>query len=262
MLMNKVRFHGVPPFTTILVHGGPGAAGELYHLSEDLSDCTGIIEPIQTRDTVAGQIEELSEIIDTAIPPITLIGFSWGAWLCILTASRHPEKISKLILISSAPFEEKYALSIMKTRLSGLSREESKEVFDLNSALSSLNPDKKLFKRFAELMTKADTYDAIEDIPKPKIVLDPIINKNVWREALSLRRSKILLKYTEKLRCPIIAIHGENDPHPYEGVKGPLKQLDLDLTFHLLEKCGHRPWIEKHARNEFIRIMKEQITCR
>jgi pimeloyl-ACP methyl ester carboxylesterase len=261
-MMNKIRYHGSPPFTTILVHGGPGAAGELFHLAEDLSDCTGIIEPMQTRDTVAGQIEELSEIIDTAIPPITLVGFSWGAWLCILTASRHQERISKLILISSAPFEEKYALSIMKTRLSGLSREERKEVFDLNSALSPLNPDKVLFERFAELMQKADTFEAVGNIPDTQMELDPVINMNVWSEAVSLRRSNMLLKTAEKIRCPIIIIHGENDPHPYEGVKEPLKQLDLELTFHLLEKCGHRPWIEKHAKNEFIRIMKEQITCR
>lgn len=262
MLMNKVRYHGAPPFNTILVHGGPGAAGELFHLAEDLSGCTGIMEPMQTRDTIGGQIEELREIMEAATPPITLAGFSWGAWLCLLTASEYPERVSKLILISSAPFKEKFAFSIMPARLSRLSEVERQEVSRLNSSLSSPDPDIVLFERFAQLMQKADTFETVKNIPDTQMELDPIINRDVWREAASLRRSNTLLNSAKNLLCPVTVIHGDSDPHPYKGVIEPLNQLDLDLSFHLLEKCGHRPWIEKHARRKFIEIMKEELTCR
>ena len=53
------------------------------------------------------------------------------------------------------------------------------------------------------------------------------------------------------IKCPVIAIHGDYDPHPYEGVKKPLARVINDFNFILLEKCGHTPWKEKEVRKKF-----------
>jgi pimeloyl-ACP methyl ester carboxylesterase len=45
-------------------------------------------------------------------PPVILIGFSWGAWLCFILAARYPELVKKLILVSSGAFEEHYTTSL------------------------------------------------------------------------------------------------------------------------------------------------------
>jgi len=65
------------------------------------------------------------------------------------------------------------------------------------------------------------------------------------------------LELGKKIRCPVIAIHGDYDPHPYEGVKTPLSHILRDFRFILLEHCGHRPWVERAARDRFYKVLKK-----
>ncbi len=41
------RLYGRPPYATILVHGGPGAAGEMDPVAEELPPHFGVIEALQ-----------------------------------------------------------------------------------------------------------------------------------------------------------------------------------------------------------------------
>ena len=68
-----------------------------------------------------------------------------------------------------------------------------------------------------------------------------------------------LLELGKKINCPIVAIHGDYDPHLAEGVKEPLTRVLKDFRFVLLEKCGHEPWLERYARHEFYRILKREV---
>ncbi len=257
----KYRLHGSPPYKAVLVHGGPGAAGELEYLSKILSKKINVIEPFQRADSITGQIEELVDTIKkTADPPITILGFSWGAWLSWLTASSYPELFSKVILVSSPPFEERASLSIMGRRMSRLSLEERKEVKRIKSVLFSENMEHDLFRRFAYLMEKADSFDRIENLERPVLELDPAINSKVWKEAVSLRRSGKLLMSGKSITGSVTIIHGDQDPHPFEGVKVPINTIIPNPTIHLLRNCGHRPWTEKHARDEFLQILDLELT--
>jgi hypothetical protein len=38
-------------------------------------------------------------------------------------------------------------------------------------------------------------------------------------------------------------------------VRKPLLETLKDFRFILLGKCGHKPWIEKQARDEFFKIL-------
>jgi pimeloyl-ACP methyl ester carboxylesterase len=117
--LNNPRIYGNPPFTVAVVHGGPGAAGEMASLARELAKGRGVLEPLQTALSLRGQIAELKELlVQNADLPVTLIGFSWGAWLSYLLAAHHRELVKKLILVGSGPFEEKYAIDINKTRSS------------------------------------------------------------------------------------------------------------------------------------------------
>jgi len=59
--------------------------------------------------------------------------------------------------------------------------------------------------------------------------------------------------------CPVVAIHGDFDPHPAEGVKIPLGVSLKDFKFVLLPKCGHHPWLEKYAKDRFYSVLNEEI---
>lgn len=74
-----MRTHGKPPFTTAVVHGGPGAKGSLYFLAKELSSYTGVLEPIQTQYTPQALAEELKEqLTPFAKTPLVGVGHSWG----------------------------------------------------------------------------------------------------------------------------------------------------------------------------------------
>ena len=65
-----------------------------------------------------------------------------------------------------------------------------------------------------------------------------------------------------QIRCPVVAIHGAYDPHPAEGVRGPLTSIIRDFRFILLDRCGHEPWIERWARDRFYEILKNELNLK
>src|SRR3954454_11622430 len=94
------RKHGIEPFRVVVVHGGPGAAGEMGPVAQRLARSRGVLEPMQSATTVSGQVDELRRALDSlCVPPAVLFCHSWGAWLSCLVAADYPLLVRKLILI-------------------------------------------------------------------------------------------------------------------------------------------------------------------
>jgi len=256
--MEKFRTYGAVPHNIAVIHGGPGAPGEVAPVARELAHAAGVIEPFQTADTVEKQVEELEEILTkNAALPVTLVGYSWGAWLSLITSSCHPLLVKKLILISSGPFEGKYARSIMKKRLSRLVDTERQEtLFLLESfSLPSRGDMNKKMARFGQLISKADSYDPLPHADEV-VHMQFRVFQGVWKDAEQLRRSGELLRFAENVQCPVVAIHGEYDPHPADGVQKPLSKVLKDFKFIVLQNCGHTPWIERQAKDRFYEVLK------
>jgi pimeloyl-ACP methyl ester carboxylesterase len=259
--MTSLRTYGKAPFNVAVIHGGPGAAGEMAPVARELSSGWGVLEPLQTKASLEGQIEELRTILEeNANLPVFLIGFSWGAWLSFIFAANYPAFVRKLILIGSGPFEEKYAVRILRIRLNRLSEEERREVISLQEVLDNpaVGDKSKAFARFGVLFSKADMYDPTIDESEP-IDCQVDIFQNVWKEASELRRSGKLLELGKQIKSPVVAIHGDYDPHPAEGVQKPLSVILKNFRFILLANCGHKPWIERQAKDRFYKILKEEL---
>ncbi len=230
-------------------------------VAKELSTICGILEPFQTEKSIEGQLLELKSLLEKqAVFPIVLIAFSWGAWLALIFASRYPKLVKKLILIGSGPFEEKYVHSLLKTRLSRLNPEERKEITALQEALSDSKLKNKniLFAKLGYIFSKAEAFDSIADDSKT-IDARYDIYEAVWKEAKELRSSGVLLESCKKVKCPVIAIHGEYDSHPAEGVKTPLAKILKEFRFILLKECGHCPWLERRAKEQFYSILKQEL---
>jgi pimeloyl-ACP methyl ester carboxylesterase len=153
-----------------------------------------------------------------------------------IVAAEHPKLVRKLVLVSSGPFDPKYADAVTGTRRARLTR----DAFERGD------------------FAGADAYDPIE--AWAEIGLELAVFQDVWAEASYLRSSGGLLAAVARIRCPVVAIHGDHDPHPAEGVREPLSRLLDDFTFHLLDRCGHEPWNERHARDGFFELLTRE--CR
>lgn len=259
--MSPVRIWGPGPYSVAVIHGGPGAAGEMATVARELSAVRGILEPLQTETTVEGQIRELRSVLSgQARAPVTLIGFSWGAFLSWMVAARYPDLVGKLILVGSAPFDDQYAASIRKTRLERLTAADRAEASALIAQLDSPETKNKspLFARLGNLLSHADSFDPLP-YQEAGFFPDYEVFQGIWEEAAELRRKKTLLMMARNITCPVVAIHGDYDPHPADGVNIPLAKELADFRFILLEKCGHRPWIERSASEAFYKLLVKEI---
>lgn len=259
--MENLRKYGTNPFSITVIHGGPGAPGEVAPVARELSSVFGVLEPFQTAKTINGQVKELTDVLQkSGHLPVTLIGWSWGAWLSFIFAAKYPLFVKKIIFIGSGAFEEKYAENIMKVRLSRLTKDERAKVFRLNKKLEDSNNIHKNIHmtRLGEIFFKTDSYDPISH--KSEIIeCQYDIYQKIWEQATRLRSGGKLLEFGKKINCPVVAIHGDYDPHLYQGVKNPLSNVLKDFKFKLLKKCGHYPWFERYARDEFFNILKNEI---
>ncbi|MFH1253660.1 MAG: alpha/beta hydrolase [Candidatus Uhrbacteria bacterium] len=258
--MKNFRVYGFRPYKVAVIHGGPGGPGELASVARKLAKSFGVLEPLQTKDSVSGQIEELKITLDKHTQlPVVLIGHSWGAWLAFLFATQYPKYVEKLILVSSPAFEKKSKDKTENERLGRLNISEQKRMKELLDVLQK--PDKQANKKFLELAKLAAKADAFDPVPHKSDLIKAQVEifQKVWPEADKMRVDGSLLKLGKKISCPVLAIHGDHDPHPYKGVKEPLSKTIKKFKFVLLKKCGHRPWIERQAKEEFYRILNKEI---
>jgi pimeloyl-ACP methyl ester carboxylesterase len=262
------RKYGSDPYRVLVIHGGPGAAGSVAPIARTLGQTRGVLEPLQTAKTLDGQIEELRLVVEhNTAPPVVFIGHSWGAWLSALVTATSPELVRKLILVGSGPFEEHYVPKIAENRFRRLSPQEQKEYLQLVELLDrSATPESAVsLSRLGELTHKADSYDPIElpnDIADLKDVADPAeIYQGVWPKAAELRATGELLRLVATITCPVVALHGDCDPHPAEGVQQPLVANVKDFRMIILEQCGHTPWRERHAMERFYQILEHELSA-
>lgn len=259
--MEKVRFYGSSPYSAAVVHGGPGAPGEMAPVARELSLSRGVLEPLQSEDSLEGQVVELAEVLrEYGENPLVLIGHSWGAMLSFITAARYPDLVKKLILVGSSVYREEYAAGIMPERMSRLGEEDRKELISLMERFDTPEVEKpdSMMARFGELTMKADSFDLMTH-ESEGLEFDADINLKVSGQAGELRRSGGLISLGRNITCPVVAIHGDYDPHPAEGIRKPLSGLLDEFRFISLEKCGHYPWYERHARDSFYRLLHAEL---
>ena len=244
--MEDHRTYGSAPYIVAVVHDGPGATGEMAPVARELARDQGILEPLQTSTSLDGQVDELRVTLESyTAPPVVLIGFSWGAWLSYIVAARYPALVRKLLLVASGPFDERYVAQLEATRLKRLNVKEQEEWQAISKAISDPVAQHKdaLLARLGMLASMTDTYDPIAVVSEAPdaINIQGDVFHRVWATAAEWRRNGKLLELGQHIQCPVVAFHGDYDPHPAEGVQKPLSALLKEFRFVLLKNCGHTP---------------------
>lgn len=262
--MSSSRTYGRAPFTIAVLHGGPGALGSMAAVARTLSPEWGVLEPLQDALSIGAQVEELRAMLDQhADPPVTIVGSSWGAMLGLIFAAQHPALVRKLILVGSGPLDARYAAGISETRLGRLSDDERSRLNALAAALDdpAVADKRATLAAIGALSSRADTYDPVPNDAGETEETDVRyeVFQRVWAEAEELRTRGGFLELARRVECPVVAIHGDYDPHPAAGVRDPLAAILPDFRFMPLERCGHEPWIERHARDAFYRILQAEL---
>jgi len=254
-----VRLYGEAPYKIVLVHGGPGAIGSLKGFASELNIVSqvGVVEAIQSKYTITELIDELyGQIRNNCTEKVSLIGHSWGAWLVALFAEKYPHLIERIILVGSGPLEDKYVAEIGTRRFENLSEEDS-AIFQ--RLINNQTTDEDM-AQIPKVFEKSDNY-CLEDKDMHKAdKTDSQMHNIIWEEATKLRSNGQLLAAFKRIKNKIVLIQGETDPHPASGITIPLQENGVDCETYILEKCGHSPFMEKYAKEDFYKILLEVIS--
>jgi pimeloyl-ACP methyl ester carboxylesterase len=231
-------------------------------VARELAKTTGVLEPLQSADSLDGQIEELrTQLVDHGNPPLTVIGSSWGAILALFLVARHPRLARKAILIGSAVFDAENSSRVKTLRLERLTPANRARHDTIVRELTQTSGDEreKLFAEWADIFFDADVYDPLtKDLEVLEAQSD--LNDRVWSDFKVLRdRPSVLADEFSKINVPVIVIHGEYDPHPIEGIRPFLEGCLRDVRVEMLPECGHYPWIERHAQERFFNILVREL---
>ena len=219
----SVRSHGpaVAP-TVIVLHGGPGAPGSATGLARAIADPWCVLEPWQSGDTVAKHVADLHALARARCPRPVLVGHSWGAMLALAYAAKHPVRAVAMVCSGT---------------------------FDLASRAE--------FKR---LVAAGREYD-VDPIGREVHEFDAHENEATWADMLRLQADGTYPATFAAIEAPVLMLHGAEDPHPGPMIRDSLLPHLRQLEYREFARCGHYPWLERHARDGFIEQLRTWLAA-
>lgn len=262
-----IRTYGTAGPWVIVLHGGPGAPGNVAAIARRLADSYRVLEPWQRRSETGGprltvdrHVEDLRELIEMhcggARP--ALVGTSWGAMLALAFAAKYPDRAGPLVLVGCGTFDrdarKKMHLTIaertsddLRRRIAGL----PKEVPD---------PDERLGV-MGKLISPLYSCDPMEkEVEYEKC--DARGHQETWSDMVRLQDDGVYPAAFAAIRSPVLMLHGAVDPHPGQMIRASLVPYLPQLEYHEWERCGHFPWLERTMREEFFEFLLRWLSER
>lgn len=250
-----------------MLHGGPGAPGSAAALARALADPLHVIEPWQRWSssvplTVDQHVADLEDVVsrDAGGRKPAIVGESWGAMLALVFASRYPDLVSALVLIGCGTFDERARDRLRRT----LEQRTTPEMQTRLARLEAEFPDEA--ERLAQRHRVSDpiyTYrrapDTAPDASDLVERFDLKGHRETWNDMVRLQASGAYPAGFSSIECPVLMLHGTYDPHPGRMIRDSLHVHVPQIEYHEFEQCGHRPWIEAHARDRFLATTRHWI---
>lgn len=252
-----LRSHGASSRVVIVLHGGPGAPGSAASLARGLEDEFRALEPFQRRAdeapmTVARHVEDLVAVVaHCGDPRPALVGHSWGAMLALAYAAAHPGTLASLALVGCGTFD-------LAARAQFRGRLDARMDADFRRQLAALDeitdPDARLSAKGALLESIYDV-DALPD-DADSLPADARGGAETWQDMLRLQAAGVYPAAFAAIDAPALMLHGDDDPHPGWMIHASLQAWMPHLEYVSWARCGHSPWRERGAREDFYRTLK------
>jgi pimeloyl-ACP methyl ester carboxylesterase len=91
---------------------------------------------------------------------------------------------------------------------------------------------------------------------------DEAAHVQTWQDMLRPQTDGVCPQVCAAFRSPALMLHGEHDLHPGEMIRDRLSPYLPQLEYRALERCGHSPWTERFARDEFLGVLKAWLARR
>ena len=260
-----VREYGTGMGPVITLHGGPAAAGDVAPLAQELGKRWHVLEPFQRGSgdgplTVARHVQDLDDVIRercAGARPV-IVGHSWGAMLALAHAAGHSAAPAALALVGCGTFSPA-ARAAFKMRLHArLTPADLDELAEVERAIG--DEDVRCAAR-GRLMVRVYACE-LDEPPAVSERVDAVAHEQTWADMMRLQQDGTYPAAFAAIQVPVLMLHGDADPHP-----GPMTRDDLlkqmpQLEYCELQRCGHYPWLERHAREPFFEALNAWLARR
>jgi proline iminopeptidase len=257
-----------PP--VIVVHGGPDFDHE--YLLPELDALGGSLRLVyydqrgrgrscspDDRDvvTIESEVADLDAVrVWSGVERAAILGHSFGVVLALEYALRHPHRVTRLILLNSAPVSSSDAKRLRESLMRGKTPEQLRRFEEIAASEDfrggALGADAAYYRiHFAPALRRSDLLENVvarlrrsftpAGIVRAREIEEGIYDET-WRDP-----SYDLLPQLTRLRIPTLIVHGDHDFVPIEIAQHIADALPLSRLI-VLEECGHFAYIEQTDR--------------
>lgn len=246
----------------LVLHGGPGYDHSYLLPDMDrLADAFRLIYLDQRgrgksgRTADPGEITVQSEVDDIealrahlGLEQIALMGHSWGGLLAMEYAIRHPGRVSRLVLLNTAPASHEDAALFIRERdgnAPGVRELESTPAYeegDLEAVAAASRAYFRATLRSEELLDRL-IGQLHAGWTKEDVLRSRAIGGRLWAETY-LRASYDLLPKLTRIGVPALVLHGDYDFIPVTCAARIAESIP-DASLVVLSDCGHFSYLEQ-----------------
>jgi proline iminopeptidase len=238
----------------VVINGGPGIPHTILTVSDVwdhiarrrrviLYDQRGVgRSPALTKSqscTLADQIEDLDALrASLGFERVDVLGHSWGGYLAMAYAARHPEHVAKLIICDSAAPKWSDTVFLFKDIFPETTVHQQELAFaeELGDTAAA-KADFRLY--FSLLCYSPAKREALVHGPLP--AYDTAINKRLNDDLARYDLNPELPKF----RMPTLVLTGRYDINVAPSVAWKIHQAIPGSEFAVFEMSGHLPWYEE-----------------
>jgi proline iminopeptidase len=204
--------------------------------------------------TIASEVEDLDRVRAwIGAPSVVVLGHSWGGLLALEYAIRHPDRVSHLVLMNSAPASHHGMLELRRELAIRRGPEGSKRMTELASdptyQSGDIDAEAEYYRiHFGTTVPRAEDLDEV--IRRLRIGFTPagIVAARAIEEALYADSWSAgdydLLPALRELRIPTLIIRGEHDFIPGAAVRAIAEALPMS-QFMDVAGSGHFTYLER-----------------
>jgi pimeloyl-ACP methyl ester carboxylesterase len=218
----------------VMLHGAGDQAGTWHKVAPELKSRFQLLMPdfaghgesaprqgVLSLGTLLTALEEVLNAIPGRNTPILLAGNSLGAWMAMLYARKHPDRVKRVILIDGGPIKDVTEINLMPK-----DREEARRILDTVLDDSSPRP--------------------------PNFFLDDLVRVSNTGpiSRLMAAGNEDILKYVfvdelSSISTPVDIVWGASDRLVPLDYAKKLQSLIPHSRLAVIERCGHGPQLER-----------------
>jgi proline iminopeptidase len=173
---------------------------------------------------------------------LTLVGHSFGGILSMMYAREHPDRIRALALVDSGGPTLAAVPKFNANLEARFSAEEKARIKEWSAPEKLKNEHKRAVMEITRAKTAAYFHDRSKAKAFTEAMGDDWFNDAVFWGVVMQMTALDLRPGLEKVKAPVIVIHGQQDPLESSG--------EVHATFPgsrlvLIENAGHFPWLEQ-----------------